>query len=160
MVSFKWDRVLHELYRRLLGTRDAVAAGRLLRLVLDAVAASLEVVDLVGVGGAVDAAVRVDHAREEDVQHRAAAVVGAASLALAGLLEAELRLLVLDAVREVFVGLLLRAPDTSRLRLLHEAVLHRLGIGSLGLTLAHEQRELVAVPREDPRAPVRVLRGV
>ena len=44
----------------------------------------------------------------------------------------------LDAVREVFVGLLLRAPDTSRLRLLHETVLHRLGIGSLGLTLAHE----------------------
>ena len=83
-----------------------------------------------------DAAVRVDHAREEDVQHRAAAVVGAASLALASLLEAELRLLVLDAVLEIFVGLLLRAPDTSRLRLLHEAVLHRLGVGSLGLTLA------------------------
>ena len=78
------------------------------------------------------AAVRVDHAREEDVQHRAAAVVGAASLALAGLLEAELRLLVLDAVREVFVGLLLR-KDASRLRLLHEAVLHRLGVGGLGL---------------------------
>ena len=64
------DLVLHELYRRLLGTRDAVAAGRLPRPVEDAGAASLDVVDLVGVGDAVGAAVRVDHAREEDARYR------------------------------------------------------------------------------------------
>ena len=53
------DLVLHELYRRLLGTRDAVAAGRLLRLVEDAVAASLDVVGPVAVGGAVRLALGV-----------------------------------------------------------------------------------------------------
>ena len=63
------------------------------------------------------AAVRVDHALEDDVRHRAAAVVGAASLILAGPLEAELRVLVRDVGRQPFVGLPARAANASLLRL-------------------------------------------
>ena len=89
-------------------------------------------------GDAVGAAVRVSHAREDDVRHRATAVGGAASLILAGHLEAELRVLVRDVGRQPFEGLPARAANASLLRLLHEGVLHRLGAGGLGLTLAHE----------------------